>query len=128
MCRWLSDSDRHISLGFAVKMKRVAGLILAAGKSERMGRPKALLPFRGSCFLTHVLTEAAHSELTERVPVVLRARREMPGAPGCRKASLRMPCDYKPGRHKTTSDATRDAVPGSMYVVASTPINSCTIC
>ena len=51
-------------------MKKVAGLILAAGKSERMGRPKALLPFRGSCFLTHVLTEAAHSELTE-VKVVL---------------------------------------------------------
>jgi molybdenum cofactor cytidylyltransferase len=51
-------------------MKKVAGLILAAGKSERMGRPKALLPFRGSCFLTHVLTEAAHSELTD-VKVVL---------------------------------------------------------
>ena len=51
-------------------MKKVAGLILAAGKSERMGRPKALLPFRGSCFLTYVLTEAAHSELTD-VKVVL---------------------------------------------------------
>jgi molybdenum cofactor cytidylyltransferase len=51
-------------------MKKVAGLILAAGKSERMGRPKALLPFLGSCFLTHVLTEAAHSNLTD-VKVVL---------------------------------------------------------
>ena len=51
-------------------MKRVAGLILAAGKSERMGRPKALLPFRGSCFLTHVLTEALCSNLND-VKVVL---------------------------------------------------------
>jgi len=51
-------------------MKKVAGLILAAGKSERMGRSKALLPFRGSCFLTHVLTEAALSNLTD-VKVVL---------------------------------------------------------
>jgi len=51
-------------------MKKVVGLILAAGKSERMGRPKALLPFLGSCFLTHILTEAAHSDLTE-VKVVL---------------------------------------------------------
>src|SRR5262245_26762221 len=46
-------------------MKKVAGLILAAGKSERMGRPKALLPFLGSCFLTHLLSEAAHSDLTD---------------------------------------------------------------
>lgn len=44
-------------------MKKVAGLILAAGKSERMGRPKALLPFRGRCFLSHLLTEASSSNL-----------------------------------------------------------------
>jgi len=53
-----------------MRMKRVAGIILAAGKSERMGRPKALLPFMGSCFLTHVLTEAAHSDLAD-VKVIL---------------------------------------------------------
>ena len=29
----------------------VAGLILAAGESRRMGFPKALLPYRGSTFL-----------------------------------------------------------------------------
>ena len=51
-------------------MKSVAGIILAAGKSERMGRPKALLPYQGSCFLRHVLTEAADSNLTD-VKVVL---------------------------------------------------------
>lgn len=51
-------------------MKKVAGLILAAGKSERMGRPKALLPFQGKCFLSHVLTEAVESNL-DSVVVVL---------------------------------------------------------
>ena len=45
-------------------MKNVAGLILAAGKSERMGQPKALLPFQQSCFLTHIFNEVTHSELT----------------------------------------------------------------
>ena len=56
--------------GLIVTTRKVAGLILAAGKSERMGRPKALLPFRGSCFLTHVLTEASRSNLID-VKVVL---------------------------------------------------------
>ena len=50
--------------------KKIAGLILAAGKSVRMGRSKALLPFQGSCFLTHVLTEALCSNLND-VKVVL---------------------------------------------------------
>jgi CTP:molybdopterin cytidylyltransferase MocA len=31
-----------------------AGIILAAGESRRMGRPKALLPFRGGTFLTEI--------------------------------------------------------------------------
>jgi molybdenum cofactor cytidylyltransferase len=32
-----------------------AGLILSAGESRRMGRPKALLPFRGENFLDHLI-------------------------------------------------------------------------
>ena len=56
-----------------MSMKKVAGLILAAGKSERMGLPKALLPFQKSCFLAHIFKEATHSELT-CVKVVLGAR------------------------------------------------------
>jgi len=41
--------------------RSLAGLILAAGESRRMGRPKALLPYRGSTFLdTLVALFAAH--------------------------------------------------------------------
>jgi molybdenum cofactor cytidylyltransferase len=32
----------------------VAGIILAAGESRRMGRPKAFLPFRGGTFLSEI--------------------------------------------------------------------------
>jgi molybdenum cofactor cytidylyltransferase len=51
-------------------MVSVAGLILAAGKSERMGRPKLMLDFYGKTFLEHVVDEASQSRLTE-VGVVL---------------------------------------------------------
>jgi molybdenum cofactor cytidylyltransferase len=33
-----------------------AGIILAAGESSRMGRDKALLPYRGSTFLNHLIS------------------------------------------------------------------------
>ena len=51
-------------------MVSVAGLILAAGKSERMGRPKLMLDFHGKTFLEHVVDEVSQSVLTE-VKVVL---------------------------------------------------------
>ena len=37
---------------------RVTGLVLAAGGSRRLGRPKQLLPYRGSTLLDHALDTA----------------------------------------------------------------------
>lgn len=48
----------------------IAAIILAAGKSERMGRPKALLPFESSTFLQHLYDLLKNSSLGE-VRVVL---------------------------------------------------------
>jgi len=45
-------------------MKSVAGLILAAGKSERMGSPKSLLKIHGKTFLEQILQETRHSQLS----------------------------------------------------------------
>jgi molybdenum cofactor cytidylyltransferase len=79
-------------------MKTVAGLILAAGKSERMGRPKALLPFRGQCFLTHILTEASQSNLSEiRVVLGHHAGTILQALPGIRPYILLNP-DYESGQ------------------------------
>ena len=49
---------------------RIAAIVLAAGKSERMGRPKALLPLRGSTFLENILATIKHSAIAETVVVV----------------------------------------------------------
>jgi molybdenum cofactor cytidylyltransferase len=50
---------------------RVAGLIAAAGKSERMGRPKALLPWGESTFvesLAHAFVDAGLAPVCVSVP------------------------------------------------------------
>jgi CTP:molybdopterin cytidylyltransferase MocA len=59
----------------------IAAIILAAGKSERMGgRPKALLKFRGKTFLEHVLAAANDAGITTAVVVVGHHRDEIAAA------------------------------------------------
>ena len=53
--------------------KRVSGIILAAGRSQRMGRPKALLPIYGATFLDHIVRQVRASRLVE-VKIVLGHR------------------------------------------------------
>jgi molybdenum cofactor cytidylyltransferase len=53
----------------------LSGIILAAGTSTRMGRPKQLLPLEGRPILQHVVDAAAASSLDE-VIVVLGDRAE----------------------------------------------------
>ena len=48
----------------------ISGIMLAAGASTRMGRPKQLLPIGGRPLLQHVLDEAVASSLDEIVVVL----------------------------------------------------------
>ena len=45
----------------------VSGLVLAAGASRRLGRPKQLLPFAGATLLDHVLTMARGCAFDQRL-------------------------------------------------------------
>ncbi|MEX0799972.1 MAG: nucleotidyltransferase family protein [Dehalococcoidia bacterium] len=62
----------------------VAGVILAAGGSARMGEPKQLLPLDGRPILQHVI-DAAQSSCLGEIVVVLGAEAEAVGA------ALRLP-------------------------------------
>ncbi len=48
----------------------VAGLVLAAGGSKRLGRPKQLLPYGGATLLDHVLDVARDCEFDQRLCVL----------------------------------------------------------
>src|SRR2546427_275841 len=47
----------------------LAGVVLAAGASERMGRPKALLDFRGRPFVVRILEALEALDVKSRVVV-----------------------------------------------------------
>ena len=48
----------------------VAGVLLAAGNSQRMGRPKALLPYRGTTLLQHAARTLCETACRPRIVVV----------------------------------------------------------
>jgi molybdenum cofactor cytidylyltransferase len=79
-------------------MPRTSGLVLAAGGSRRLGRPKQLLPFRGATLLDHTVATAracgfdqlivalggASDEVRERVDLSGATIAENPGfGAGC---------------------------------------------
>src|SRR3954447_24647836 len=64
---------------------RRAALILAAGASERMGTPKALLPWGDSTLLDYAVGQARAAGVDEIVVVLGPATREL-SLPDCRTA------------------------------------------
>ena len=54
-----------------------SAIVLAAGKSQRMGRPKALLPFRGRTFLENITDAIARSSVQHTIVVVGHHRDEI---------------------------------------------------
>src|SRR5512146_1464553 len=56
--------------GAAPRPRAIAGLVLAAGESSRMGRDKALLEYRGRTFLENIIHALREAGIA-RVVVVL---------------------------------------------------------
>ncbi|MCB0633446.1 MAG: nucleotidyltransferase family protein, partial [Lewinella sp.] len=54
----------------------ITHLLLAAGASTRMGRPKQLLNWRGQSLIRHSVQNIQKAELAERIVVVLGAKQE----------------------------------------------------
>ncbi len=48
----------------------ISAIVLAAGKSERMGRPKALLPIQGHTFLENILDAISRTSIEDTIVVL----------------------------------------------------------
>ena len=55
----------------------ISAIVLAAGKSERMGQPKAMLPFHGRTFLENILHAISRSSIAHTAVVVGHHRKEI---------------------------------------------------
>jgi CTP:molybdopterin cytidylyltransferase MocA len=55
-----------MTLDAAVRQRPLVAAILAAGESRRMGTPKALLPYRGTTFIEHLLEITRHPRVAAR--------------------------------------------------------------
>ncbi len=106
---------------------RVAGIILAAGSSSRMGRPKQLLAFQGKTILDNVVFNALHSELAQVIVVLGH------GAPTIQKqvdftsVHVVVNKDYAVGQSSSLKKgvvAVADCCEGAMFLLGDQPLVS----
>lgn len=106
---------------------RIAGVVLAAGDSSRMGRPKQTLPFRGKTVLEAVVDTALRSSLA-RVVVVLGHRADELGALlADRNVDLLINADYLSGQSTSTKlglQAVRDEADATLFLLGDQPLVS----
>jgi molybdenum cofactor cytidylyltransferase len=100
----------------------VAGLILAAGESKRMGSPKALLDFRGETFVDRLID--LFSEFCAPVVVVVgcEAERVRSGARRPERAIFAENRDYRLGQLSSMQCGLR-AIPGTVEGVLFTLVD-----
>jgi len=76
----------------------IAGLILAAGESSRMGRDKALLPYHGRTFLENVLETLRNAGVARSVVVLGHHADEIRRAVGLNLAQVIVNAAYRQGQ------------------------------
>lgn len=76
----------------------VSGIILAAGRSSRLGRPKQLLQLGGEPLLRHVIRRALSSRLNELIVVLGYEAEQIAQAVGALGQRMAVNADYAEGQ------------------------------
>ncbi|NOY12581.1 MAG: molybdenum cofactor cytidylyltransferase [Deltaproteobacteria bacterium] len=104
---------------------RVAGIILAAGRSSRMGRPKQLLSLRGQTVIECVIDSALASSLDKLVVVLGHRAEEIRGLLTGRDVTVVRNTDYQRGQSSSLRvglRAVREEVDAVLFLLGDQPL------
>lgn len=107
------------------RVPRVAGIILAAGSSSRMGRPKQLLSFREQTVIECIVDNALNSSLCKVVVVLGHKAEELRPLFAARDVTLVLNSDYKRGQSSSIRAglaAVRDEVDAALFLLGDQPL------
>ncbi len=114
-----------------VDRKKVAGIILAAGESLRMGKTKQLLNFRGKLLLQWVIDSALESQLDKVVLVLGHEFHKIKAALDCSRVTVILNADYQQGQSsslKAGLKQLKDDYDGVMFILGDQPlVNAATL-
>ena len=106
-------------------LPKVAGIVLAAGSSSRMGRPKQLLPFRGQTVIECIVDSALKSSLYKVIVVLGHRADELRPLLTGHEVTVILNPDYKRGQSSSIQaglQAVREEVDAVLFLLGDQPL------
>lgn len=101
----------------------LAVAILAAGQSQRMGQPKALVPFQGLSFVEHLITATRHPRIGLTRIVLGAGAKEIRGKLAVDSASIVVNADWPKGQLSSIHAAIRSLPAGGSEGLLICPVD-----
>ncbi len=126
----LKDNKIKSSQSVSHSRKKVAGIILAAGQSTRMGRTKQLLPWAGTTVLGHIILQSNRSCLDQLVLVLGHKAEQIANELDMQNLAVVYNPEYDKGQStslKRGIDNLPDDVQAAIFLLADQPLISCSV-
>ena len=101
----------------------LAAAILAAGESQRMGQPKALVPFQGLSFVEHLITATRHARIGLTRIVLGAGANDIRAKLSVDSASIVVNRDWPKGQLSSIHAAIRSLPPGATEGLMICPVD-----
>ena len=90
----------------------IAAVVLSAGESSRMGRPKALLPIEGETFIGRIVASLKHTQVGKIIVVLGHNAEQLAAAIGPLPVEILINPNYQLGQLSSLQVAVRNLLPG----------------